>query len=390
MKTTSTLLFVLIMLLTGCGNVGKRQTESCHTDTATLQADTVMLQKEIAADTVLADTMRHDSAEVSIPAIVPYCNDIPTGKEISSALLSMRTEYDYYPLPTNEITVFITNKSGREYTCGDEYSIAYYNEKDKTWEPLPVNPISEDMLWIISPHHNVRMQTIHIYTDITPNRPRKYRIYKPFNNDTEVAFTEFEMVDNKGVRKLMDSMWKKVTSLPRTDTIRENISTACQLHDGDTISVGLINNAMPYQEMFRRRILNYSALDFGKITPTEPLPFTTTSDTMDISMRTEKPVYPVGTEEIPVKISNNNDQMLFFGLDYGIARKEGDEWLVLNTSTVWNSVGILIEKGRDYNFKAHMYNLVNDNKPGTYKVYKRIGFDGSRKEWYMSAEFKLE
>ena len=390
MKTTSTLLFVLTMLLTGCNNVGKRQTESSHADTVTLQADTVMPQKETVADTVLADTARHDSAEVSIPVIVPYCNDIPTGKEISHALLSMRTEYDYYPLPTNEITVFVTNKSGGEYTCGDEYSIAYYNEKDKTWEPLPVNPISEDMLWIISPYHNVRMQTIHIYTDIVSNRPGKYRIYKPFNNHTEVAFAEFEMVDNKGVRKLMDSMWKKVTSLPRTDTIRENISTACQLHDGDTISVGLINNNMPYQEMFRKRILNYSALDFGKITTTQPLPFTTTSDTMDISMRTEKPVYPVETEEIPVKIFNNNDRMLFFGLDYGIARKEGDEWLVLNTSTVWNSVGILIEKGRDYNFKAHMYNLVNDNKPGTYKVYKRIGFDGSRKEWYMSAEFKLE
>ena len=390
MKTTSKLLFVLTMLLTGCNNVGKRQTESSHADTVTLQADTVMPQKETVADTVLADTARHDSAEVSIPVIVPYCNDIPTGKEISHALLSMCTEYDYYPLPTNEITVFVTNKSGGEYTCGDEYSIAYYNEKDKTWEPLPVNPISEDMLWIISPYHNVRMQTIHIYTDIVSNRPGKYRIYKPFNNHTEVAFAEFEMVDNKGVRKLMDSMWKKVTSLPRTDTIRENISTACQLHDGDTISVGLINNNMPYQEMFRKRILNYSALDFGKITTTQPLPFTTTSDTMDISMRTEKPVYPVETEEIPVKIFNNNDRMLFFGLDYGIARKEGDEWLVLNTSTVWNSVGILIQKGRDYNFKAHMYNLVNDNKPGTYKVYKRIGFDGSRKEWYMSAEFKLE
>ncbi|WP_239467382.1 immunoglobulin-like domain-containing protein [Bacteroides caecigallinarum] len=390
MKTTSTLLFVLIMLLTGCGNVGKRQTESSHADTVTLQADTVMLQKETVADTILADTARHDSAEVSIPVIVPYCNDIPTGKEISHALLSMCTEYDYYPLPTNEITVFVTNKSGGEYTCGDEYSIAYYNEKDKTWEPLPVNPISEDMLWIILPYHNVRMQTIHIYTDIVSNRPGKYRIYKPFNNHTEVAFAEFEMVYNKGVRKLMDSMWKKVTSLPRTDTIRKNISTACQLHDSNTISVGLINNNMPYQEMFRKRILNYSALDFGKITPTQPLPFTTTSDTMDISMRTEKPVFPVGTEEIPVKIYNNNDRMLFFGLDYGIARKEGDEWLVLNTSTVWNSVGILIQKGRDYNFKAHMYNLVNDNKPGTYKVYKRIGFDGTRKEWYMSAEFKLE
>lgn len=86
MKTTSTLLFVLIMLLTGCNNVGKRQTESSHADTVTLQADTVMPQKETVADTVLDDTAGHDSAEVSIPVIVPYCNSIPTGKKISPAL----------------------------------------------------------------------------------------------------------------------------------------------------------------------------------------------------------------------------------------------------------------------------------------------------------------
>ena len=51
-------------------------------------------------------------------------------------------------------------------------------------------------------------------------------------------------------------------------------STACQRYDGDTIEVGLINNAMPYQEMFRRKILNYSALDFGqdRAAP-KPLPF---------------------------------------------------------------------------------------------------------------------
>ena len=62
MKTTTTLLFVLIMLLTGCNNAGKRQTESSHADTVTLQADTVMPQKETAADTVLADTQERKSA----------------------------------------------------------------------------------------------------------------------------------------------------------------------------------------------------------------------------------------------------------------------------------------------------------------------------------------
>ena len=130
---------------------------------------------------------------------------------------------------------------------------------------------------------------------------------------------------------------------------------------------------------------DYQVEFLGRNQKTDPAAEFTAAD-----QNPELPTGENGTEEIPVKIYNNNDRMLFFGLDYGIARKEGDEWLVLNTSTVWNSVGILIQKGRDYNFKAHMYNLVNDNKPGTYKVYKRIGFDGTRKEWYMSAEFKLE
>lgn len=378
-----------MIILTGCHG-GKRKKETYPVNATALQENTATLQKETVADTVKSTIVRQDTGEVFIPVIVPYCNNIPTGKEISPALLSIHAEYDYYPLPTNEITIFVTNKSSKEYTCGDEYSIAYYNEKNKSWESLPVNPIREDMLWIISSYQSNRMQTIHIYTDITPNRPGKYRIYKSFNNDTEVAFAEFEMVDNKGVRKLMDILVDIIRKYPKADTIHENFSTACQRYDGDTIEVGLINNAMPYQEMFRRKILNYSALDFGKIELPQPLPFTTTSDTMGISMKTEKAVYPVGTKEITVIISNNNSRTLFFGVDYGIARKKGDEWIALNTSTVFNSLGIGVEKGRNYDFKAWMYNLVNDNKPGTYKIYKRIGFDGSRKEWYMSAEFRIE
>ena len=389
MKTATLLLIVFVIILTGCHG-GKRKTETYPVNAAALHENTATLQKETVADTVKSTIVRQDTGEVFIPVIVPYCNKIPTGKEISPALLSIHAEYDYYPLPTNEITIFVTNKSSKEYPCGDEYSIAYYNEKNKSWESLPVNPIREDMLWIISSYQSNRMQTIHIYTDITPNRPGKYRIYKSFNNDTEVAFAEFEMVDNKGVRKLMDILVDIIRKYPKADTIHENFSTACQRYDGDTIEVGLINNAMPYQEMFRRKILNYSALDFGKIEPPQPLPFTTTSDTMGISMKTEKTVYPVGTKEITVIISNNNSRTLFFGVDYGIARKKGDEWIALNTSTVFNSLGIGVEKGRNYDFKAWMYNLVNDNKPGTYKIYKRIGFDGSRKEWYMSAEFRIE
>lgn len=107
----------------------KKEKEIYPVNTAALQENTATLQKETAADTVKSTIVRQDTGEVFIPVIVPYCNKIPTGKEISPALLSIHAEYDYYPLPTNEITIFVTNKSSKEYTCGDEYSIAYYNEK---------------------------------------------------------------------------------------------------------------------------------------------------------------------------------------------------------------------------------------------------------------------
>lgn len=36
--------------------------------------------------------------------------------------------------------------------------------------------------------------------------------------------------------------------------------------------------------------------------------------------------------------------------------------------------------------------MVNENRPGIYKVFKRIGFDGNRldQDWFMSAEFLLD
>ena len=142
--------------------------------------------------------------------------------------------------------------------------------------------------------------------------------------------------------------------------------------------------------MFRKEVLNYSALNFGKERQPQPLHDTTVSDTMSINMRAEKTVYPVGTDFIPIIISNNNEKELFFGSDYGIARKEGNKWIQLNTSSVWNSDGIIIKKGGEFRFHASLYNLVNDNKAGIYKVFKKLGFDGSREEWYMSAEFELE
>lgn len=136
----------------------------------------------------------------------PVPRDIPTGEAINPDSLSMQTEYDYYPLATTEVKVIITNHSHFEYDCGESYSLAYYNSKQKSWETLPTNPIVNSILWIFPSDYPTHEQTIKLYTSEVPNRAGKYRIYKAFNRKTKIAYAEFELVDEAGTKRLRKQM----------------------------------------------------------------------------------------------------------------------------------------------------------------------------------------
>ena len=140
----------------------------------------------------------------------PVPRDIPMGEAVSPALLSMKTEYDYYPLSTTEVKITVTSYSQQEYTCGNDYSLAYYNDNMQQWETLPADPIIEDILWILQPEYPSGEQTIKLYTSEVPNRAGKYRIYKAFNRNTKTAYAEFELVNEAGAKRLrrqMDAAW---------------------------------------------------------------------------------------------------------------------------------------------------------------------------------------
>ncbi len=62
-------------------------------------------------------------------------------------------------------------------------------------------------------------------------------------------------------------------------------------------------------------------------------------------MQTEKAVYPVGTETITVQLTNENPKSLFFGEDYWIVRKEGQQWIYLHDNGSWTDIGYGLEKG---------------------------------------------
>ena len=150
-------------------------------------------------------TFRLDKIKEKIPKtsqsatqiLRPAPRNIPTGKNVNPDSLSMCTEYARYPLSTTEVKIAVFNHSQQKYTCGNDYSLAFYNNSNQQWEALPTSPAFEDIGWVLLPKYPPHQQTIKLYTSEVPNRPGKYRIYKTFYRDTkEVTYAEFEIFSN--------------------------------------------------------------------------------------------------------------------------------------------------------------------------------------------------
>ena len=140
--------------------------------------------------------------------------------------------------------------------------------------------------------------------------------------------------------------------------------------------------------MFRRKVVSYLAVKHGKNQPATPFTAPAFLDTLQISIKTDRTVYPAGTKSVSVSL-NNNSKVLFFGEDYMVARKEGNQWLLLNGNNAWIDIGIRVRQGMDISIYSRSLSS-NDNKLGNYRVYKEIGFYDSKEKWFMAAEFRIE
>lgn len=377
---------------------------SCHSSSQKGQgneADSTRLQKESPALEHHADSK--DSAvgkepkEPNQPSqpvtllLQAVPRNIPTGEYINPDSLSMKTEYDYYPLSTTKVKVIITNHSKYEYECGEKYSLVYYNKKQKSWEELPTNPIINSILWIFPPQHPTHEQTIHLYTSEVPNRPGKYRIYKSFNRNTKVAYAEFELLPEDGAEKMIKIVNNYVEKYRnKEDAIAQNFSTWGLR--GDTLDITWIVNSPYMRRLFKERVLSYSAtvINNGKETITKIFDRTAYTDTLNVIMKTEQPTYPIGTKLVTVTLTNHNEKELSIGTDYYVIRKEKDHWVFLHGDEIWNLLEIRIPQNKSYTFQAALYPLLNNNLPGTYRVIKYVDFVNTTEEWTMAAEFRIE
>lgn len=371
---------------------------SCHSTTSKRgqehKIDSIPQQKELRTDSIsetepISLEEEQEKSPKAIPILQPVPRDIPTGEAISSDSLSMKTEYDYYPLVTTKVKVIITNHSHHEYSCGEDYSLAYYNEKQKSWETLPTNPIVNSILWIFPSDYPTHEQTIELYTAEVPNRAGRYRIYKSFNGDTKVAYAEFELISSEQHQKLLDKIMQYGKNHAKA-RVMVNLNS-WGFEENDTLYMDWMVNSAELRNEFRQKVLNYSAIvvNDGKAdVPTyfnEPM----CTDTFGVRMYTEKAVYPVNAESVSVRIVNRSGRRISMGSMYLVLRKEGEKWLSLPGATIWTLEERSIPSNKIYPFSASLYPSLNAITPGVYRVVKQMDIGDNCHNWYFAAEFRI-
>lgn len=271
---------------------------------------------------------------------------------------------------------------------GESYSLVYNNKG--SWEPLPTNPIVNDISWVFPEKVSTHEQKIKLYTDKNPNRAGKYRIYKVFSNG-KVSYAEFEILSENGIMKLSQKINEYFDRHRNEENVLvQNLSTWGVR--GDTIDMGWKLNNQRMRELFKKHILSYSAVSINNGKETEPAIFNKQmySDTLNITMRTAKTVYPMGTKLVTVELANKADKRLSMGTDYYVIYKKENKWVFLNGNTLWNMLEIMVSNEKPYTFSANLYPMLNDIKPGIYRVIKDVERGDSLGSWTMAAEFRIE
>ena len=391
MKTNALFqLFVAVACMMCAGCTGKRKAQS---DVALVKETPPAVQSpEVTDDTLAVEEPDTETSTDNLPRPVamvlePVARDIPVGRPLSADSLSMRTEYDYYPVATSKVKVFITNRANQKYDSGERYSLVYYNEALKQWEPQPTNPIINDVLWVFTPDYPTHRQTSQFYTD--KNRPGRYRIYKSFNRNTRTAYAEFELVSKAQHQKLLDKINWYGEKHPK-DRVIENLNT-WGFQDNDTLYMSCMVNSEALQKEFRQKVLNYAAIvvNDGKEDVATYFTQPMCTDTFGIKMYTEKAVYPLNTESVAVRIVNRSGRSISMGSPYQVLRKEGEKWLSLPGATVWTLEERFLPSNKIYPFSASLYPSLHVLTPGIYRVVKEMDIGDNYRDWYFAAEFRI-
>lgn len=196
------------------------------------------------------------------------------------------------------------------------------------------------------------------------------------------------------IRKYSQKELNRIMSILERKFLSEDKSPAMQNVSGfgleaNSIGVNLRWNTKEKQQEFRKYIYNSPAIKFGN--RLDPVIDNTSGVSFyrGISIKAEKPVYPLNSTEIHFTLTNHSGKGFSYG-EYYYMTAQGDDgnWFRLPSPGIFHDVAYGIGDGDSGTLTARLYPAVLPNKPGTYRFFHEETIEG--KKVLLMATFELK
>ncbi len=160
----------------------------------------------------------------------------------------------------------------------------------------------------------------------------------------------------------------------------------------DAVEVSLAINTPYWQAEFKKYISDSPNIMFAG--PSTPQPVServdSTTELADIRLRPDSASFSIDSDYATFTLENDSRENITFGVDYIVGFRGADKrWYRLPHPGIWNDLGItLLPTGR-YSIKAALNPGLNKNRPGTYRLYKQIQYEGEKGRYWLMTEFEL-
>lgn len=191
--------------------------------------------------------------------------------------------------------------------------------------------------------------------------------------------------------RLSDTISKNFKVLKADNPLRQNVWGWGVAQDH--VDIYVFVNTPYWQKKFRDDVCDSRYLHFDGPKGHEKINIEarTNIEADNISLYPNAGSFPADSEKVSFTLRNDNSRQLQFGVSYVVAyRGEDGNWYDMPTEGIWNDMSIGLNKGDSHRFDVIMRPLLNNNKPGTYRLYKKVRFDGDKDYFWIMSEFRLE
>lgn len=194
----------------------------------------------------------------------------------------------------------------------------------------------------------------------------------------------------KELKELKDSISDRLRKL-KGKPLQSNVWGIAVL--ADAVEVSLAINTPHWRDEFRQYVSDSPHIVFDG--PSKPTPISELIDAVaevsTVKLLPDSSSYSVKSTFATFTLSNDSRQSIDFGVEYIVAFKDTDGvWYRLPHPGIWNDLGITLLPDGKYTIKAALNPRLNNNRPGIYRLYKQIRFDGEKTHLWLMTEFTLQ